>query len=91
MITQVWRAKYVPDLVPDFVDTHITVDEGLLEGEGDEAYLFEIYLSHPIFSGTKNIEKKARNLLTKHGFTGLKLIYHGEKPEHLVGYDHDHN
>jgi len=78
MITQVWSAKYVPNLVPEFVDTHVTVRED------DEGYLFEIYLSHPVFSDTKNIEKKAKRLLTKYGFRGLELIYHGEKPKHLV-------
>ena len=89
MITQLWRAKHVPDKVPDFVDPHITIDEGFFEG--DEGYAFEIYLSHPIFSKTKNIEKKAKHLLKQYGFTGLMLIYHGEKPDHLVAHDHHHN
>lgn len=89
MITQVWRAKHVPDLVPDFVDPHITVDEGFFKG--DEGYLFEIDLSHKVFSKTKNIEKEAKRLLRGVGFTGLTLIYHGEKPDHLVAHSHDHN
>lgn len=89
MITQVWTARYVPDKIPDFVDPHITVNEGFFGG--DEAYAFEIYLSHPIFSKTKNIEKKAKHLLKQYGFTAVKLIYHGEKPEHLLGHNHTHN
>lgn len=89
MITQVWRAKQVPNLVPEFVDPHITVDDGFFPG--DEGYIFEVNPGHKVFSKTKNVEKEAKRILTSLGFTGLMLVYHGEKPDHLVAHSHDHH
>ena len=76
MLTQVWTAKHVPSLIPDFVDPHITVED-------DGSFIFEVNPSHETFKNSKDVKKAVRTFLRAGGFTGINLIYEGDKPDNL--------
>ena len=79
ILTQVWTARKVPYLVPDFVDYHITV--------ADNGFIFEVDPSHETFHETfkdsKNVNKAVKDYLRANGFIDISLIYEGERPGDL--------
>jgi hypothetical protein len=86
MIVQLWTADYVPSIVPDFVDKHITVDFNPFT-QKDE-YIFEINPNHPVFAKTKNVQKAVMPWLRQLGFKRPKHFYTGEKPKALENHSH---
>lgn len=86
MIVQLWTADFVPPLVPDFVDKHITVD--LNPFTGKDEYIFEINPNHAAFAKVKNVQKAVIPFLKGCGFKRPKHFYTGEKPKALENYHH---
>ncbi len=86
MIVQLWTADFVPPLIPDFVDKHITVD--LNPFTGKDEYIFEINPNHSRFSKIKNVQKAVIPILKQHGFKRPKHFFTGEKPKALENHSH---
>lgn len=72
-LTEVYSAKYVPPVAPDFVDSLIT--------EEDNLYLFEIYPDHPDVIKIRESGGIIQDFLERHcNFKGVQFIYSGERP-----------
>jgi hypothetical protein len=77
MNTQLWVAYSIPEYLPDFVNPHITKDYF----EFRTIYIFEIDVSHEIFSRCKTPDNKCKTHLKYHGFLKPTKIYQGLESE----------
>lgn len=74
MLTEVYLAKHIPPIVPEFVDDHITCED-------DGTYLFEINPNHPFVKNLRDSGKIVKDFLEEVcGFKGVMFIYLGEAP-----------
>lgn len=75
-IVELYCCDFVPALVPEFVDPHITVDEE----EGKETYLIEVYPDHPAARQVRDSGKTIKQVLKSVGFVNPVHYYTGERP-----------
>jgi hypothetical protein len=72
-LTEVYCAKYVPQLIPEFVDSHITEDDGM--------YMFEVNPEHPTIKEIKQKKQLVERVLEQQfSFKSVVKIYAGERP-----------
>jgi hypothetical protein len=76
---QLYDCKFVPSLIPEFVDSHITVDMDL---HGNESYIIEVDPTHPVIQQAQRKGLSIDDLLKKFGVQEPQLFYSGDRPKH---------
>lgn len=82
MKIQLWVADFVPAMVPEWVDSHITIDYDIFTNR--RIYIFEVNVNHIFFSKIKYPEKRARQTLKKLGFVKPSMFYSGDRSEVIL-------
>jgi hypothetical protein len=83
MLTEVYLATYIPPLVPEFVDSHITCED-------DGTFLFEIDPNHHFIVKLRESGEVVKDVLENtFDFRGVKFIYSGESPDYNSFYADD--
>jgi hypothetical protein len=73
-IAELYYCSFVPPLIPEFVDPHITVDED----EGKEIYLIQVDSKHPDVCQVRASGKTLIQVLKSVGFINPVHYYTGE-------------
>jgi hypothetical protein len=82
MRIQLWYAEFVPALVPDWIDSHITVEYDVCLRK--DIYIFQVDINHNFFSRTKYPDRKVRQTLKKLGFIKPQFIVCGQQCEFII-------
>lgn len=77
-IVEIYQCKSVPNLIPEFIDPHITVDEDF---DGKEVYIIEVDASHRAVIEAKKKTGGVEKLLEQFGIVKPELGYAGERPD----------
>lgn len=75
MQIQLWTADVVPSFVPEFVSSHVTVDQDFLTGK--EYYILYLNHKHKLFENCKsefNQMKLARKHMLQLGFVNPRYV-----------------
>lgn len=75
---ELYQCESVPNWMPEFIDSHITVDEDF---EGNEVYIIEIDVSHIVVIEAKKSAGGLEKLLEQYGIVKPVLGYAGERPD----------
>lgn len=81
MKTQLWTARFVPEMIPEWVNPFITIDYDLND---DKYFIFEIDVDDEIFIRCKSPDSKAMRILKLFGFKKLRKVYEGDRSEMFI-------
>jgi hypothetical protein len=77
-MVELYQCESVPNLIPEFIDPHITVDEDF---DGKEVYIIEVDVSHIAVIEAKKRSDGVEKLLEQFGIVKPVLGYAGERPD----------
>lgn len=76
-IVELYHCSFVPPLIPEFVDPHITIDED----EGKEIYLIQVDSKHLVVCQIRASGKTLTQVLKSVGFINPVHYHTGELSE----------
>lgn len=78
-IVELYQCELVPDLLPEFIDPHITVHEDF---HGTEFYIIEVDVSHIAVIESKRTggANGTKKMLSQLGILNPVLMYSGKRP-----------
>jgi hypothetical protein len=76
-MVEIYQCESVPNMIPEFIDPHITVDEDF---DRKEVYIIEVDASHIAVVEAKRRGNGVEKLLEQFGIVKPVLEYAGERP-----------
>lgn len=70
--TEVYMCSRVPEMAPEFIDPHITIE--------GKKFLIELDPDHPYVKAANLIGQTNIDLLRRYGIKNPELMYKGDKP-----------